>query len=92
MKYFASYFYNEACILYNWLEIPSPIYTHVPPKKTLPLPFLDTPGQTSPYQKQEPVESELSLSLSSPCITASMVKGSFVGSFQTLWKSWTGMT
>lgn len=42
MKYFASYFYNETCILCNWLEIPSPILTHVPPKKTLPLPVLDT--------------------------------------------------
>lgn len=42
MKYFASCFYNKTCILCNWLEIPSPILMHVPPKKTVPLSFLDT--------------------------------------------------
>lgn len=93
MKYFASYFYNEEYILCNWLEIPS--VTHSYPCTSQENTAIALLGHSksrswpsSPYQKQETVESELSLSLSSPCVAASMVKGSSVesrGACQTLW-------
>lgn len=92
MKYFAVY-------PFNWLGIPSPILPHVPPKKTLPLSFLDTLkriglGHASANEKEETLESELSLGLSNPCYSK-YGKGLFLeprGAFHKLWKIWKGMT